>query len=135
MQGSIILISIPPKVWIPKQINQYVPVDDLSDIEEGVFDYKQYGKTIFRPALRWQDRKRDDIIEYDASIDAVEMDKHIKIGKCVSHEHKSIIHGIVKKYWDCFCNRGARRPIISYEFSINTDTAKPVCCRNTVWAI
>ena len=39
------------------------------------------------------------------------------------------ILGIVKKYWDYFCKRGAHRTILNYEFSIDTGSAKPICSR------
>ena len=38
---------------------------------------------------------------------------------------------MVKKYWDSFCKKGARRHILNYEFSIDTGTAKPVCCKKS----
>ena len=40
---------------------------------------------------------------------------------------------IVKKYWNCFCKKGARRPILNYEFSIDNGTAKPVCCKQPLY--
>ena len=49
--------------------------------------------------------------------------------KKASQAHRLHIHGIVKKYWDCFCKRGARRPILVYDFLIDTGSAKLVCCR------
>ena len=99
MQGSILLINIPPKVSRPKQENRYIPVDNLDDIKDGVFDYRQYGKAVFRPAKHWKNRERNDIIEYSEEKDKMEFEKNIRIGKYFSSEHKSIIHGIVKKYW------------------------------------
>ena len=49
MRGNVLLFNIPPKVWNPKAINRYIPADYLSDINEGVFDYKYNGKAVFRP--------------------------------------------------------------------------------------
>ena len=48
MRGNILLINIPSKVWISKAIDRYIPTGHSSDIDEGVFDYKCYGKTLFR---------------------------------------------------------------------------------------
>ena len=59
----------------------------------------------------------------------MEMEKNIRIGKDAPQARRSHILGIVKKYWDYFCKRGARRPILNYEFSIDTGSAKLVCCR------
>ena len=129
MQGSVLLINIPSKVWQPKQVNKFIPTDNYDDIGDGVFDYKQYGNAAFRPLEKWTDAKRDDIIQYNDKVDKKEFLKHIRIGDCASRERKSTITGIVKKYWDCFCKRGARRPILNYEFAIDTCSSKPVCCR------
>jgi len=100
MQGSILLINIPPTLWRPKQESCYIPVDNLDNIEDGVFNYRQYGKAVFCPAKHWKDRKLNDIIEYSEEKDKIEFEKNIRIGKDVKREHKSIIHGIVKKHWD-----------------------------------
>ena len=42
---------------------------------------------------------------------------------------KDSLISLVTTYWDCFCEEGARRPIIGYEFAINTGSSKPVCCK------
>ena len=110
-------------------VNNYSPVDALDDIEEGVFDYKQYSNAIYCPRKLCKDIKRDDYIMYDKQKDKAEFDANIRIVKDATHAHQNTITGIVKKYWDCFCKIGARRPILEYEFAIDTGTAKPVCCR------
>ena len=40
--------------------------------------------------------------------------------------HKSEIKELIVKYWDCFCQKGACRPILDYEFTIDTGASKPV---------
>ena len=59
MQGSVLLINIPSKVWRPKKVSKFIPADNYDDIEDGVFDYKQYGNAVFRPLEEWTDAKRD----------------------------------------------------------------------------
>ena len=110
-------------------MNNYSPVDALEDIEEGVFNYKQYGNAIYRPRKLCKETRRNDYIMYDAQRDKAEFDANIRIAKDATHAHRNTITGIVKKYWDCFCKVGARRPILEYEFAIDTGTAKPVCCK------
>ena len=46
MMGAVLLINIPSKVWRPKVVSKYVPVEYSSDIEDGIFDFKQYGKAV-----------------------------------------------------------------------------------------
>ena len=118
-------------MWRPKVINRYIPTDYSSDIDEGIFDYKCYGKAVFRPIFQWKDTDRQDLISYQENKDSEELHAHIKIGEDASNEHKSTIINLVKKYWDSFCKKGARRHILNYEFSIDTGTAKPVCCKKS----
>ena len=37
-------IEVPPKVWITKAVNKYIPPDYVEDIDEGIFYFTQYGK-------------------------------------------------------------------------------------------
>ena len=116
-------------MWRPEVINRYIPVDYSSDIDEGFFDYKCYGKAVFRLISKWKYTDRQDLISYQEDKDSEELHANIRIGKDASNEHKSRIMGIVKKYWDFFGKKGVRRPILNYEFSIDAGTAKPVCCK------
>ena len=64
MRGNFLLINIPPKVWKPKVINRYTPVDYSSDIDKGVFDYNCYGKVVFQLISKWKYTDRQDLIFY-----------------------------------------------------------------------
>ena len=107
-RGSIHVIEVPPKFWRPKQVNKYVPLEYADDIEEGVFDFVHYGKTLFRPNIQWKDRVRDDIILYNKSAHKEEMTQGLKIGKSVDPTTKDSLISLVTTYWDCFCEEGAR---------------------------
>ena len=67
------LINIPPKVWRPKQVKKFIPLDVYNDIEEGVFDFKQYRNTVFIPLKTWTDNVRDDLILYGDAINNKEI--------------------------------------------------------------
>ena len=43
------VIQVPPKVWIPKIKNIYIPPNNANDIDEVVFDFHQYRKALYRP--------------------------------------------------------------------------------------
>ena len=77
--GSIHVIEVPPKFWRPKKVNKYVPLEYADDIEEGVFDFVHYGKTVFGPNIQWKDRVRDDIILYYKSAHEEEMKQGLKL--------------------------------------------------------
>ena len=121
------MINIPPKIYRPKPENKYIPLDYGTEIDDGVFDYAHYGKTVFRPSKRWADKERDDLIAFDEENDLAELMQNLKVGKTVSPIYKSKIISIIKQYWDCFCARGARRTILDYEFCIDTGASPPVC--------
>jgi hypothetical protein len=116
-------------VWRPKVISKYTPEEYANDIDDGFFDYEVYGRAVFRPKTRWTPGTRSDIIEFVAERHTEELMKNLKVGEHVDSETKEKIISIIQKYWDCFCAEGARRPILGYEFGIDTGSAKPVCCR------
>jgi len=121
---------LPPKVWRPKQQNKYIPLDYGDDIQEGHFDFSEHGKTVFRPPAReWKTSERDDIIQYNAATHAAELDKGLRISDNVTDAIKTQLRQIIIKYWDSFCEEGAKRTILGYEFAIDTGDAKPVCCK------
>ena len=98
------------------------------DIDDGVFDFSNYGNAVFRPTMDWKDHIRDDVIPFQ-SLDQVELDLDLRMGDEADEDTKLEVVRIIKKYWDSFCKRGAKRTVLGYEFAIDTGTAKPICCR------
>ena len=127
--ASVFLIETPPKIWRPKVKNQYVPIDNTDDIDDGIFDYTAYGKTFFRPKGNWKTYTRNDILTFDPAVDMAELEKGLKIGAQVPSTTRRRIIDIIQRYWDCFAKAGARRTILGYEFAIDTGASKPVCAR------
>ena len=129
----IYAITLPPKVWRPKPSNKYIPVEYSDDIDDGVFDYSHHGHTVYRPKKQWSKGARNDVIVYDNSVDNKELDKDLVIGNEVSSHTRAKLRALIVKYWDCFCNRGAKRTILDYEFAIDTGAAPPVCCKKPTY--
>lgn len=125
--ADTLVIDVPPKIWRPKQKNYFQPQETLHDVDEGVFMFEKLGKCVFKLSEQWKDSERDDVIEFNPEKDEEELQKNFKIGTTVEPKVKERITELIKKYWDCFCSEGARRPILGYEFSINTGTHTPVC--------
>ena len=124
------MIEVPPKMWRPKQMNKYEPPEYATDISEGVFDFANYGNTVFRPSDKpWDKGIREDQIIFNDKEHRKELLLHIKIGNTVTTHTANTITDLIIKYWDCFCEEGARRTIFDYEFAIDTGNSKPVCCR------
>ena len=110
--ADILAIDLTTKVWRPKVLNKYVPVDYSDDIDEGVFDYSRYSKTVFRPKLKRADRPRHNLITFETTKYLAELDKGLKICKLVPLSNMRAIRNLVIKYWDCLCAEGANRTIL-----------------------
>ena len=125
----VLVINVLPKIWRPKAKNNYIPTATSNDIDDSIFLFEKLGHCVVKADSKtWQDNDRDDLITYLSDPkDKAEFEDNFKIGPDVPTAVKATIESLVKKYWDCFCGRGARRPIIGYEFSIDTGQSKPVC--------
>jgi hypothetical protein len=120
---------VPPKIWRPKMQNKFKPdpIHHYSDIDEANFLFPKLGKCILKTEVPWTTFNRNDIITFDTTLHESELLQNFIIGSEVSTDIKNQIVNIVKKNWDSFCGDGARRPIIGYEFAINTGSHTPVC--------
>ena len=124
------IIEVPQKIWRPKPLSKYIPLDYGDDVSEGVFEYAHYGKAMFRPPTKtWENVPREDIITFDASLHTSELDAGLRISDKATLAVRTQVRELIIKFWDCFCEEGARRPILGYEFAIDTGDSKPVCCR------
>ena len=59
--------------------------------------------------------------------------ENLKVGSNVLTVYQDKVKEIIMKFWDFFCVKGTRRPILDYEFSINTGASPPVCCRRPAY--
>ena len=103
----------------------------LTDIDDSIFLFEKLGKCVIKHKKKYKESDRDDIIIYNAEKDSQELEDNFKIGSTTTPSLTKQIKSIVTKYWDSFCSAGARRPIIGYEFSINTGNHTPVCKYNS----
>ena len=122
------MIEVPTKVWRPKVISRYRNPDFHEDDIDGILDYSQYGNCFYRHNLAWIDKSsRQYIIVFDHDFHQAELDKDLSIDNSIGTDVKTSITTIIKEYWDCFVKFGAARPILSYEFGIDTGGVKMVC--------
>ena len=130
--AAILVIELPTKVWHPKVLNKYDPIDYSDNIDESIFDYSHYGKTVFRPKLKRADRPRHNLITFETKKDIAELEKGLRIGKLVPLSTTRAIRNLVIKYWDCLCAEGAKCTILDYEIAIDTGSSPPIyCCKPT----
>ena len=87
-------------------------------------------KTVFKSKQSSTCTNRNDLIYFDETgEDEKELIKGFKIGQLATTQQKEQVLSLVKKYWDCFCKRGAKRTILEYEFGVDTGASQPVACR------
>ena len=124
------MIEVPQKIWRPRVISKYTTPEFDDDNTDDILDYGQYGKCVYKRNTEWfNNLNRQDIIIYDDAKHASELENDLKFDDSVDSDMRSKVTDIIKEYWDCFIKEGAKRPILGYEFGIDTGGAKPVCCR------
>ena len=57
----------------PMNSKQYITLDYVDDIDDGVFNYPHYSHTIFWPNIRWVDRSHNNLIAFDPVNDTAEL--------------------------------------------------------------
>ena len=100
LHRSIMLIELPPKVWIPKLVNKYIPPDYADNIDEGIFDFARYGKAVYRPRVNWEEGESTNLITFDDSKHVEELRKNIIVSTKFTPELQELVIPIVKKCRD-----------------------------------
>ena len=126
--ASTFVIEVPPKIWRPKPLDKYVPIDYSNDIDESVFEFEQFGKAICHPPEPFIN-VRTDIHVWEKERDSPEFNKNFVIGLDVAPEIRDKIVDIIESHWDCFYGAGVQFPILYFEFAIDTGASAPVCCK------
>ena len=134
-----LLIDIPPKTWRPKPPNRYSnPDQDTNDIDEDLYLFPSYGRgAIFRQTVPPFDHsiQRADRILWNATEHQAEFNKAVKLPKTLPQHIQAKLTTIIQLYWDSFIASGVNRPVLNYEFCIDTGTATPVACRPVLYGI
>ena len=73
-------------------------------------------------------KKRDDLIPFTKESHQFFSQKNLSVRSYLDSQTRTRVTNFIINYWDRFFKYGARRPILVHEFSIDTRTAKPVCC-------
>ena len=114
-------------------VNNYKPII-YTDVDEDLYVLKQYGKSMKRSPT-WKPRPRSDLILWDESSSLPELNRDLDIDVNMDPTLKQSILTIIKDNWDSFCEKGASRPMLDFEFCIDTGDSKPVCCRQPSYGI
>ena len=98
------------KIWRPTVISKYTtPNLDDKDINDILY-YRQYGKCVCKPDLDWNDDStRVDIITYNKTTHAAELEKDLSFDTSVKTTTRKSIASIVVEFVYCFIKEGAKR--------------------------
>ena len=128
-----LVISIPPKIWRPKPKCKYT-VPPESDIDEELFIFPSFGKSLSRPKYIYSN-DRLDIIVWNPSLHQTEFDKVVSIPTDLEPRLHTALSHVITRHWDSFIAEGVNRPILGWEFHIDTGTSPPVACRQNRYGI
>ena len=71
---------------------------------------------------------RSDLITFDPNRHSEELRQELQFRDCPG-VWQPVINTIVRMYWDVFSPEGLQNPIRGFQFSIDTGTREPVCCK------
>ena len=120
------VIDIPRKKHLKRIVSEFEP-EVYDDVDEGGFMFENYGKSVFR-SKAWEPGHRTDIIHFDPVTDSKLLDS-MKIRATAPESAKDMVRKLVTVYWDCFAEEGVKRPILGFQFAIDTGKHTPVCCK------
>jgi hypothetical protein len=128
-------VQVPKRVWRPQVKNIYEePEFELPEASSLDWAYKPLGKTMLQNKIPVPADTRENTIEFHPETYDGEFDQNIQWWDC-PNEIKPAIEAIIKEYWDCFAKEGMKRPILGFEFNIDTGKSKPICCKQPRYGI
>ena len=98
---KIPIIYFTKQIWRPKVKNQYIPLEYSDNIDNELFDYSHYGKSVFKSKVDWKSHTRNGIITYNHVKNWNKLTKGLKISDTTNSESREIHISIIKKYRDC----------------------------------
>ena len=130
---AISIISIPPKIWRPTPKNNYKPMV-CTNIDEDLYAFKHYGKTMKRTPSQTS-RPRSDVIPWNSSLYQQALDANFNIDFMTDDFTHQAILQIIKDNWDSFYEVRVARPMLDFEFCIDTGNTKSICCRQPKYSV
>ena len=97
-ESTVNAISVPPKIWRPKQKTNYKPMI-CTDVDEDLYIFNPFGKSMKR-AESWTPRPRSDVIPWNTSLFQEELDNNFNIGSMTDESTRNAVIQIIKDNWD-----------------------------------
>jgi len=117
------VITIPPKIWRPKPKCRYRPPLEYHDVDSDIILFSRYGRALSRPTHEYR-LQRTDLIVWDPLLHQV-----ITLSPSLDPRLHFRLTTIIQRHWDAFASDSVCRPVLDYEFHIDTGDAKPIACR------
>ena len=133
--ATALAIHLPPKKWKPKQISKYRSVNYGAELPDEAFCLPRYGRSLYIGAPRPLIPERDDIIPFSAELHSELLEKSLKVGENCPADVRDAIIDIHKRHWDAFDPSGVRRPILGFQYVIDTGDSPPVASRQPNYGI
>ena len=129
-QAKIHVITVPPKIRRPKIKDRFIPDPTLMDIDDDLFLFLGYSSVIRRTiSLPPPLTTRLDLILWNEMIHQPQLDKDLHLSTNIDPTVSVTILRVIRDHWDAFDEKGVNRPVIGYEFCVDTCGSPPVCCR------
>ena len=116
------VITVPPKIWRPKPKDKFVSSPVHQDVNDDLFLSPANG-------LVPQIGKRTYLITWDRDVHEPQLNRDLQLSDNITTIIQYAILRIIRDNWDAFDEQGVNRPVIDYEFCIDTGGSPPVCCR------
>ena len=124
------VITIPPKIWRPKPIDKFIPLPPYPDVDDDLYLYPAYGLAIRRTKDKPPPPStRDDLILWDDDIHLSHLQTNLHLRDDMDVNVRHAILRVIEKNSDAFDEKGVSRPVLGYEFYIDTGASPPVCCQ------
>ena len=83
----------------------------------------------------WTPKPRSDIIPWNSFLWQQELDNNFNIDSMTDNFTRQAILQIIEDNWDSFCEIGTSRPMLDFEFCIDTGYAKAFYCRQPTYGV
>ena len=116
--------------------SSYVPLElGNNDIDDDFYVTPQFGRTLRKSTPTNDVPPRTDLILWDPDKHQEFLDKNLKVPDDLDPALKAELLDIIKTHWDAFDPEGAGRPMLGFEFCIDTGASQPVKCAQTRYGI
>ena len=113
--------------------NKYTSMN-RTDVDEVLYIFKRYGKEM-KHTPSWIPQPRSDIIPWYSSLYQQELEDKFIIDFTTDDFTRRAVLQIIHDNWDSFIQLRATRPMLDFEFVIDTGDAKAVCYRQPTYGV